>query len=196
MCSLCLGLYSAASMFLYFFTVNHLFQLKVNSKTPLTLLSWQPLADCWPSCSNHVLSEVAQSVASKHAAKSFFFPLCFAVWGLVVCCCHSLVFATHCYTNWHAMVRLPRWLMLGWCKVNVPIHDHLSKWCAAIVLHIPWCFIGSERGIFQSMKWGCNLKRKALLSLRWIFLLCIVGHVHLGFCAAMAQIFHPKICTF
>lgn len=150
-------------------TVNHLFQLKVNSKTPLTLLSWQLLADCWPSCSNHVLSEVAQSVSSEHTAKSLFFPLWFGVWGLVVCCCHSLVFATHCYTNWHVMVCLPRWLMSGWCKVNVPIHDHLSKWCAAIVLHIPWCFIGSKREIFQSLKWGCNLKRKALLSLSWIF---------------------------
>lgn len=131
-------------------------------KTQLTLLSWQPLADCWPSCSNHVLSEVAQSVSSEHTAKALFFPLWFGVWGLVVCCCHSLVFATHCYTNWHAMVCLPRWLMLGWCKANVPIHDHLL---AAIVLHIPWCFIGSKRGIFQSLKWGCNLKRKALLSL-------------------------------
>lgn len=125
-------------------TVNHLFQLKVNSKTPLTLLSWQPLADCWPSCSNHVLSEVAQSVSSEHTAKSLFFPLWFGVWGLVVCCCHSLVFATHCYTSWHAMVCLPRWLMSGWCKANVPIHDHLSKWCAAIVLHIPWCLVVKE----------------------------------------------------
>lgn len=103
------------------------------------------------------------------------------------CICHPLL---------HKLTCLPRWLMSGWCKVNVPIHDHLSKWCAASVLHIPWCFIGSKRGIFQSLKRGCNLKRKALLSLSWIILLCIVGHVHLGFCAAMAKTFLPQICTF